>query len=450
MTDRPGRLLRSLALAALLSSAATAAGASELAAMIEDFAACTGISAPVQVVVAGLPNGQSVLSKDEADRLRIGVEAKLQRTNRVHISAARDVRKLRALFEASGSVNTAGTRTLLSTAHSGDAAIFIIEPERRGETIAFRLQALSSDARCKVISKGLVVSLPPAGAESAERILEAGLRQLLQTAPDTEALAACPVVTEAGYSGCARAVRDRLIATATELAASSNRILSGRRLKVVRPGPAACAAEAPFADATVRSVVRLSQDSGGGMWLALEFRRGAEIVSAGKRTRVDLVPLGCDATVRPLLDHVRVTASRNPQRLDLTAPPFRAGDRLNVRVELGEQAALYCMIIAPDQTAYVMLPARASAEFPPGKYSYPGDFGLSDVVLSGHFENLFHCFAPSSPLPAGLETLWQKTGPALGTPKLLDATGIRTLLDRMRALPGMDEATARIIVRETK
>ncbi|MGL4236176.1 hypothetical protein, partial [Tabrizicola sp.] len=132
---------------------------------------------------------------------------------------------------------------------------------------------------------------------------------------------------------------------------------------------------------------------------------------------------------------------------DLTAPAFQAGQRLEVRVDMAKPGPLYCWVMAPDETAFVVLPVGEMATVEPGSYSYPADFGLGDIVLSDAFENLFHCFAPSEALPQALEQSWRDAGPQAANQVLLDSAAIAAMLEDMRAQPGMVEATTRILVR---
>ena len=431
---RAGPLVLGLALALLASPAMARDVARDL---IDGLADCTGGAAPLRLVVAGLPNSQTALTPAEADALRLDVEAMLRDAG-AGIGTARDVTLLRGLREGTG----ADTEALLAASQAGDAAIFIVEPARQDATIAFRLQAITPDAGCKITSDVTERAIAASGTSSVDRVIETALEGLFAAAPDTETLAICPVATQAGHSACAGAVTDALAAAAVAQGQGANRILSGRTLTVSRPDGAACAV--PDAE-TPRAIGRLSTDRDGASRLDLEVRRGAQVVFALPRSRVDLGVLGCDPAVRPLLDHIAQTANRDGDLLDLSASPFGAGERLAVTIELGRITPLHCWVIAPDETAFVTLPVGQGQAATPGRYTYPSDFGLGDIVLDGAFENLFHCFAPASPLPPDLEARWLAAGP--GTATLLDATDIADMLDAMRALPGMVEATARITVR---
>jgi hypothetical protein len=414
---------------------------------------CTDATGPLRLLVAGLPNAQTTLTVDAAARLRLDVETMLLGTGAVKISAGRDAERLRGIVDG---LDPVAVEAVLATATAGDAVVFIVDPVRKDDMLAFRLQAITPDATCKVTSDTLQIAIAAAGAASIDRVIDAALDDLLRIAPEVDRLNICPVVSEAGYSGCSAALTDSLAAAAVARALDPNRILAERKLNVERLGVAACATAkgdtgaqtSPDADQdTLQSMARLSQDAAGAVWLDLAFLRDAQVVSAGPRRQVDLAGLGCDAAVRPLLDFVSLTANRDASRLDLTAPAFEQGQRLEVRVDLADPGPLYCWVVAPDETAFVVLPVGETSEVQSGSYSYPADFGLGDIVLSGTFENLFHCFAPSDPLPAALDQSWRAAGPQPDGQVLLDSAAIVTMLEDMRAQPGMVEATTRILVR---
>jgi hypothetical protein len=417
--------------------------------LVDQLADCTDTSGPLRLVVAGLPNAQAVLTPDGAARLELDVETMLSDTGAVEIGAGRDAERLRGMVDG---LDPLQVEAVLATATTGDAVVFIVDPVRRDDMLAFRLQAITPDAACKVTSDPLQIAIAAAGTASVDRVIDAALDDLLRIAPEVDRLSICPVVSEAGYSGCSAALTDSLAAAAAARALDPNRILTERGLSVERLGVAACATAAGDSGGdtdhdTLQSRARLSQDAAGDVWLDLAFLRDAQVVSASPRRQVDLTGLGCDAAVRPLLDFVSLTANRDADLLDLTAPAFEQGQRLEVRVDLADPGPLYCWVIAPDETAFVVLPVGQTTEVQPGSYSYPADFGLGDIVLSGAFENLFHCFAPSDPLPAAIDHSWQAAGPQADGQVLLDSAAIGSMLNDMRAQPGMVEATTRILVR---
>lgn len=424
---------------ALMASGQPTHAQATVEAMIAQLGTCIGMDRPLRLIVPGLPNDQTVLSADQASKLRLDIEAMF--TDLAEIGTARDLTQLRGLLEGSGA--QVATQTLVENANAGDAAIFVVDPSRNGDALDFRLQAISMDGRCKSTSELIAVGLTRTGAASIDRVLETALDDLLRIAPQTQSIAVCPVVAEAGYSSCSGAVTTALAAGATQKARDANRILTGRSLDVVKLDSAACGQTSQL-----RGTGTLSRDAVGDVWFSLAFQQGTQVVSALPRTRVDLGALGCDAAVRPLLDYISLTASRSPARLDLSAPVFGQGQRLDVRVDLPQAGALYCWVIAPDETAFVVLPVGEDIAWGAGAYHYPADFGLGDIVLEGSFENLFHCFAPSADLPMNIAAMWRDFGPGGAGQTLLDSATITTMLDAMRAQPGMTEATTRIIVRE--
>jgi hypothetical protein len=427
-----------------LALAGPAVADEAVAALMADFGtSCLGGGSPERVVVAGLPRDQTALGAAEADRLRLDVEAMLKAVG-AGLAAAQDVNRLRGLLEGVTSVSGAEAEALIQTANVGDAVVFIVEPARSEGRVSFRLQAITPDAACKVTSTVIEAAITDSGSGAIDRVLEVALDGFFETSPDAESLGICPVVSDAGYSACAPALGESIAATALAEATSATRLLNGRTLKVTRLSPAACASTTDQPAA----YTRLSTNAAGDTWIDLQVRLGDRTLSAMPRTRVDLSSLGCDPTPRPILDYIALTLNREAKTLDISAAPFTTGQLLDVRVDLGQSAPLYCWIIAPDETAFVLLPLGEMADWAPGTYSYPADFGLQSVVLNQPFENLFHCFAPTSPLPEAIVENWRAaaTGDG-GNPVLLDGLALSGLLDEMRAQPGVIEAATRIIVR---
>jgi len=449
---RPARIARvaglalagpAVVLVAGLALAGPAVADEAVASLVADIATCLGGAVPSRVVVAGLPRDQTALGTAEAESLRLDVETMLKAAG-AGIAAASDIDRLRGLLEGVSAVTAAETEALIEMANAGDAVVFIVGPARREGTVSFRLQAITPDAACKVTSPVIEAAITDGGAGAIDRVLAVAMDDFFNANPKATSLGICPVISEAGYSACAPAITDTLAAAALFEAESATNTLIGRVVEVTRLGPSACtlASEMPTTQA------RLSTDAGGATWIDLQVRQGNRTLSALPRRRVDLATLGCDPAPRPLLDYVALTINRDAATLDISAPPFATGQLLDVRIDLGKAAPLYCWIIAPDETAFVLLPLGDMAERAAGTYSYPADFGLQSVVLNEPFENLFHCFAPTAPLPDALIGAWRAaaTGNA-GTPALLDGLALNALLDDMRAQPGMVEAATRIIVR---
>lgn len=412
---------------------------------VDDVAACLGRQ-PLDLVIAGLPNDQTVLSVQEAAALRLSVEAALSATGRIRLIPARDVGQLRALQQDTVGLSGDQAQELITRAHDGDAAIFIVSPNRQDQTVAYRLQAITSDAACKATSAAFAAPIVAAGAANVDRVIERAFREFEAMATETDSLTICPVRGQGGYSACSDVLGSRLTALASRRAGGATRVLTGGRLDV-RSATTAGHCQGGAEDATLRP--RLGHDPGSGAWLELEFAKGTQILSALPRTRIDLGALACDPTMRSLPDYIAASSRGDRRQLDMAAAstPFRAGELLEVRIDLGAPSGLYCWVLAPDETAFIALPAATEAAHPAGSHVYPTSFGLRQIVLEGAFDNLFHCFAASASLPEALEAKWRSLGPAGGSPQLLDRGQIEEILADMRAQAGMAEATARIVVR---
>lgn len=428
---------RGAIVAGLLALAPVPAHAAEpVPALVAEIARCTGRT-DLAVSVVGPARDDTALSDRESEDLRLRVETALQAAG-LKLVAAGDVNRLRALREGTTGLSGGETEALVAGAFAGDAAVFVVAPRRVADGVAHRLQAITPDAACKATSGEIVTALAAPGAAQVDRVMDAAVRSFAAN-DRAPSVAVCPFVADGGHSACTGVLTDRLVAALGREAASANRALQNSPLEVTR----GCAAPEGVV-ATGRFGLE-----GGRSWLELEFRRGSTVLATLPRTAVDVAPLACDPRTRPFLDHVAATMARDPVRLDVSAAatPFRPGDRLDVAIRLDAPAHLHCWVLAADGTAYPVWPlGDAPAERPAGTVRYPAGLDLGDIVLSGAFENLFHCFATRDPPPAALDRRWRAAAFAEGV-KLLSADDVRSMLDAFRALPGTAEAASRIVVR---
>ncbi|MGF1554269.1 MAG: hypothetical protein ACFBWO_17465 [Paracoccaceae bacterium] len=434
-----------------LAETGTGSDAAALARFVERTAACTGTDA-LSLAVVGLPSEQTALSDGEAAGLRLAVEERLLATGRVRLSAARDVESLRWLQEGLRTASPDEIGARLEAAFAGDAAVFLVEPRREGDRVRLRLLAITEDAACKATSAIFEVALGAGpGSADLDRLLARAVAAFAAAAPEAEAVLVCPVETEGGHSACEARVGERLAAALLDEAGSANRTLRARPLAVRQAPPGACGPDtAGPGTPPLVAEARLAHD-GQDTWLDLAFRRGAEIVAVEPRTRVSTAALGCDPTARPLIEHVAATGRLDRDRLDVApaATSFEPGQRLDIAIRLGAAGRLYCWVLADDGTGFVALPTReGAADASAGMRSYPAGFGLDDIVLGGRFEALFHCFAASAALPAALDARWRAAAPSAAEGARLLAPGeVDALLAAMRALPGVVEGAARVVVR---
>jgi hypothetical protein len=98
-----------------------------------------------------------------------------------------------------------------------------------------------------------------------------------------------------------------------------------------------------------------------------------------------------------------------------------------------------------------VLPVRGEADksvLRAGGQSYPYDFGLGDIVLDAAFENLFACFGTEAELPGALRQRWLKAAPSANDDAaILQSDEVLDLIEKLRAIPGIVEATVPIVVR---
>ena len=444
--------MRSLLLAALLllpMAARADPTTATLAPFLDAVAACAG-RPDLTLAVIGVEPGQTALSREQAEEVRLAVESRLQATGRVQLAAAADVVRIKALREGTSGLSGAEAEAQIRAAFSGDASVFLVEPRRAGETAALRLQAITRTAACKATSELLTVPIRVGAAVAdIDAVMESAVKAFAAAAPNANAVEVCPFVAEGGHSTCAGALTDRLLIALDTEARSANRILKGARLDVRRSPPGtACAAPV-----TARG--RFLTDQSRQSWMELEFQRDGAVLAPTGRRRIGLEGLGCDPTPRPFLDHLAATARTDAGRLTVaaTATPFSAGQRLEMRIEARARQTLYCWVVAPDETAFVALPVRgnpaSAAPLKAGEAKrYPRGYGLDEIVAGEPFENLFACFGVEGGLPPELAERWLAAAPGTeAEARLLQPPDVLDLLEKIRATPGVTEATARIIVR---
>jgi hypothetical protein len=444
--------MRLLLLAAflLLSAAARADPATAtLAPFLDTVAACAG-RPDLTLAVVGVEPGQTALSREQAEEVRLAVESRLQATGRVRLAAAADVVRIKALREGTSGLSGVEAEAQIRAAFAGDASVFLVEPRRAGDTAALRLQAITRNAVCKATSEPLIVPIRVGAAVAdIDAVMEGAVKTFAAAAPHAKAIEVCPFVAEGGHSTCAGALTDRLVIALDAEARSANRILKGGRLDVRRRPPGtACAGPV-----TARG--RFLTDPNRQSWMELEFQRDDAVLAPTGRRRIGIEGLGCDPTPRPFLDHLAATARTDAGRLTVaaTATPFSAGQRLEMRIEARARQSLYCWVLAPDETAFIALPVRgntaSAAPLKPGEAKrYPRGYGLDEIVAGEPFENLFACFGVDGGLPPELAKRWLAAAPGVdGEAKLLQPSDVLDLLEKIRATPGITEATARIVVR---
>ena len=440
-------------MAVLLASLVTPARADPTTAALGPFldavSACAGRREPTLAVV-GVEPGQTALSREQAEEVRLAIESRLQASGRVRLGAAADVVRIKALREGTTGLSGAEAEAQIRAAFDGDASVFLVEPRRAGETAAFRLQAVTRSAACKATSEPVIVPIRVGpGVADVDAVMEGAVKALTQAAPNASAVEVCPFVAEGGHSSCAGVLTDRLLIALDAEARSANRILKGARLDVRRRPPGTSCA-GPL---TARG--RFLTDPNRQAFMEVEFQRDGAVLAPTGRRRIGLDGLGCDPTPRPFLDHLAATARTDGGRLTVapTATPFAAGQRLELRIESRARQNIYCWVVAPDETAFVALPVRGnSASLDALKAGeakrYPRGYGLDEIVAGEPFENLFSCFGIEGGLPPELAARWLAAAPgADGEAKLLPPPEVLDLLDKIRATPGVTEATARLVVR---
>lgn len=442
-------LLRSLLVAGLFVAGGCAARADALSAWLDNVAACSG-KRDLTLAVVGFDAGQQVLSRTQADEVRLAIESRLQSEGRVRLAASADVVRIKTLRDSLNLQKPGEAEAQIRKAFDGDASVFFTEPARQEDRASFRLQAITKTGDCKATSEPVEIAIRiKPGVVDVDQVMSRAVENLVRAAPDLKRVDICPFSAASGYSACSAALGERLLLALDAESRSDDRILRARPLNLRKATPGQCAASTD----AVTTRGRFEQDRNGQSWMELEFRRGDAVLALSGRSLIPAEGLGCDPAVRPFLDHVAATAGSDRARLALlpAASPFAKGRRLDVRIEGKAGMRLFCWVLDSDGTASVVLPVRGEAGksvLRAGGQSYPYDFGLTDIVLDAAFENLFACFGTEADLPAALRQRWLKAAPsASDDAAILQPDEVLDLIERLRAVPGVVEATAPIIVR---
>lgn len=442
-------LLRSLFVAGLLIAGSNAPRADALSAWLDNVAACAG-KRDLSLAVVGFDAGQQVLSRTQADEVRLAIESRLQSEGRIRLAASADVVRIKALRDSLNLQKPGEAEAQIRRAFDGDASVFFTQPARQDEKASFRLQAIAKAGDCKATSEPIEIAIrTKPGVVDVDQVMSKAVENLVRAAPDLRRVDICPFAAASGYSACSAALGERLTLALDAESRSDDRILRARPLEIRKAAPGQCAASSD----AVTTRGRFEQDRNGQSWMELEFRRGDAVLAPTGRNRIPVEGLGCDPAVRPFLEHVAATAGSDRARLALlpAASPFAKGRRLDVRIEGKAGTKLYCWVLDSDGTASVVLPVRGEAGksvLRAGGQSYPYDFGLGDIVLDAAFENLFACFGTEAELPAALRQRWLKAAPsASDDAAILQPDEVLDLIETLRAVPGVVEATAPIVVR---
>jgi hypothetical protein len=275
-------------------------------------------------------------------------------------------------------------------------------------------------------------------------VMQSIVEQLVEAKPDLRRVEVAGFSARSGYSLCSAALTDALLVALAEEARNPNRVLRDKPLTVYMQGQGL-----KGGTELVLASGLLDVDAQGKAHISLSFRQGDAVLAPSGRVAVALEKLSCDPAVRPFLDHVLAGARTDRERLDMTAPVFGIGQRLEIAINIKQPLRLYCWVLAEDGTGFVTMPAGGvPADEIPGIRRYPREFRMGEVVVTKPFENLFGCFGVDAPASAPLDDDWVRFGPDVGRPiHLLSADEVRMLMDRMRRMPGVVEALTWVIVR---
>jgi hypothetical protein len=351
--------------------------------------------------------------------------------------------------ESTTGLPAAEAEAQIRAAFDGDAAIFFVSPDRQSGRVRFRLQAITRAADCKATSEPIELALR--GTQSLAdvgQVMANAVKHLVEAAPNVRFVDVLPFSALAGHSICSAALTDTLMVALADEARDPSRMLNGQTLTATK----VMAPRSPEAGrVTAYGTFELDRDSRA--FISLEFKGdgGATIAPTG-RVAIAVDRLGCDPTIRPFLDHVAASARTDRSRLALSAPVFARGQRLEALITPSRPMSLYCWVLDSDGTGYAAPPVSGkSASVKAGAVRFPRDFGLADNLLGDDpFDNLLACFGTERDLPPALDRKWREYAPeatAGAKAKLIDPIALTVLMNDFRALPGIVEATARIVMR---
>jgi hypothetical protein len=325
-----------------------------------------------------------------------------------------------------------------------------VAPERGEKSVTFRLQGITRNADCKATSDPFEIALKSgAGIADIDKVMTNAVDRLFASARDVSEVAVCPFTgADNNHTTCGAALTDRLMLALDSKSRDPSRVLADRKLSVRRLPAGACAVP----DEGVTAQGSFDHDRQNQSWVSLDFRRGTSTIAPTGKTRISVEGLGCDPVLRPFLDHVAASAPTNRSKLDVSAAgaPFRVGQRLDIRIEAKTALKLYCWVLAPDETAFVVLPVEgdeARASVKAGAVRYPSGFNLTEIVLPERFENLFSCYGVEGAIPESLHREWVEFGPAGNREaRIISRADVHRLMEAMRNAGAAAEATTRIVV----
>jgi len=416
-----------------------------LGAWIGELRKCTDRNPP-RIAVLGFDRNETAVSREEADHIRLDIENRLQARGLALTSGA-DVTRLKDMRERTTGLSDAEVEKQIRAAFDGDAAIFFVSPNRQTGRVRFRLQAITRAADCKATSDTIELALSaPQSLAEVSQVMANAVKHLVEAAPNVRFVHVLPFSAVAGHSICSAALTDTLMVALDAEARDLDRVLKGKTLKVTKvmvPRPAEAGR------VTAHGTFELDHDSRAFISLWFEGDGGAIIAPTG-RVAIAIDHLACDPTIRQFLDHVAASARTDTSRLQLSAREFRPGEVLEVSITPSRPMSLYCWVLASDGTGYAALPVQERfASVKAGTWRYPRDFRLAAIPFDkAPSDDLFVCFGLEGDVPRPLDQQWREYAPGTNTdPKLIEPIMVIKLMDEFFALPGIVEATARIVVR---
>jgi hypothetical protein len=413
---------------------------------------------PMSLAVVGFFQDEALVSIEQAKSVRLKVERKLTIAGRVRVETGADIADLIVAQEATQNATRGEVEEQIRKAYGADALVFFEGSSRPIATsITFHLVAIlnSSQGECKKVQSDpieLPVSTQPT-IKDIEKTMQNAVQQMAKNAKDAKYVLICRfTAAESGNSDCTNALDEKLRRVLDDYRNSLNTRLKEHDLDIREEPTGVC--EEPTGVVTAKGSFR--RDPDGRSWMSIEFRRDGHYLGGSGQTYISTTELSCNPSITQFFERVETDArSRVGDQLDVavTKSLFKRTDNLDIRIETKQPLTLYCWVLDSDRTAQVFLPVRgreAESTLVPGEHHYPDSFDLRPVPLHEPRINLIDCFGLHGRLPSGLHDRWMAAAPSEENkydPKPLFAPDVSDLLERIRAIPGLVEATTRLVVR---
>ncbi|MCB1511163.1 MAG: hypothetical protein KDJ36_09675 [Hyphomicrobiaceae bacterium] len=388
------------------------------------------------------------LTQQQIDELRAQIERGFQDLPGVRIRPTQDTAETLS-FLSGGSSTEASIRNYLKKAKDVTALIRFTPvklSDGGNPTVSVRMRAITLKFSCS----GVVdMRLPLLGKtlQDVDGVFESFARAFYSRNRATTVVAPAFRHRKGEQSECNILLQNRLVAALTSLrpAAINGRPATIRREPPNRPPNAKPDRGLVIIEGTY-FYRRDPGKKGTRLWISLGAHRGGDILE--QMPEVEVRKPHCNPLPLDFFQIIRNGAKSNKGKLNVfTKGQFRVDDDAVITVFSFTSRPVYCWYINPERTAYILTPnprqqGRLTTEREITR-EFPRDFGLPPQRFSQVSNDMFGCFLPPRDISA---TEAHKRWMSLWGAKELSEAQIFEMLDRMRAIPGMVEDYADIVI----